>query len=243
MIFMNQVCKPKKSIILMLALTMTLSLLVLTFFGCTKLDPNDYTVDEHIQMIREKVEDKFISEDGLYTSISGIYPIYNLDDELTHFLVEFEPYGFMFIKLRSDSITPISRLLKRQSTMYVMETEFGDGTYAQRYRQWRRYRYSDENGKVPEPFNEYGYNHTPDEVNRYYELDENGDFIYYQHSPYAVAGKPEDKLYFVNNKLFVKNSDKYLNLVSMLWYNKDSIEKSREMLEDVSFTAGSYFLL
>lgn len=241
--FMTRFSKPKKSIILMLALIMTLSLLMLTLFGCTKLDPNDYTVDEHIQMIREKVEDKFISEDGLYTSISGIYPIYNLDDELTHFLVEFEPYGFMFIKLRSDSITPISRLLKRQSTMYVMETEFGDGTYAQRYRQWRRYRYSDENGKVPEPFNEYGYNHTPDEVNRYYELDENGDFIYYQHSPYAVAGKPEGKLYFVNSKLFVKNDDKYLNLVSMLWYNKDSIAKSREPVEDVSFTAGSQFLL
>lgn len=240
---MNQVSKPKKSIILMLALIMTLSLLMLTLFGCTRLDPNDYTVDEHIQMIREKVEYKFISEDGLYTSISGIYPLYNLDDELTHFLVEFEPYGFMFIKLRSDSITPISRLLKRHSTMYVMEAEFGDGTYTQRYRQWRRYRYPDEDGNAPETFNEYGYHVAIDHKDGYFELDKYRNYIDYQKSPYAVAGKPEGKLYYVNYRLFVKSNDKYLNLVSMLWYDKDTISKSKEWLKDVSFLAGSYFLL
>ena len=75
-------------------------LLVLNFAGCAK-KASDFTEEEHIKRISERVEKRYITEDKKYTDFS-VYPLYNENEERTFFLVEFEPYGFMFVRVSDE---------------------------------------------------------------------------------------------------------------------------------------------
>ena len=77
-----------------------IAVLVLNFAGCAK-KVSDFTEEEHIKRISERVEKRFITEDKKYTDFS-VYPLYDLDEELILFLVEFEPYGFMFVRVSDE---------------------------------------------------------------------------------------------------------------------------------------------
>lgn len=226
-----------KKTISVLALLSILSILIFSFVGCHKtLDPDDYTTEEHIEMISKKVQARYIDrENGLYDSFS-VYPLYSIDETVCMYLVEFEPYGFLLIKPYKE---PYSRFV--HTSMY----RFDDSYMLRTGRSWRRYRFGTEDCP-PEPFNEYGV--KPADRQRfqsdkieYYELSESGNFIDYQKSPYAIANVLDQKLYVEGASFVIKKDDKYLNIVSMILYDEDEIKDSEFLV--FSFIAGSVKML
>ena len=221
--FMNQLSKSKKSIILMLALIMTLSLLMLTLFGCNR-DPDRYTTEEHIQRITRKVARNFMGEKSIYTSFE-IYPMYDHNDNVCLFLVEFEPVGFIFVWPRAGR------------NMYWYCPSFGNHLHS--VQGWAKYRFGTEEN-IPESFNEFNmikdvrnYINFPSTL--YFEADADGQYVYYQKSPYHVANKLNEKLYYINNAPAIKKNDKYYNLISDLWYGSYEETEKWEFMLDVDF--------
>lgn len=177
--------------------------------GCRN-NPDDYTLEEHIERISTLIEDEFINEDSRQDKYSFItdyklYPLYNNRDELRYFLVEFAPYGFAFILLSVADGT-------KYGSMYHYNAVYVNNS-------WRRYRLCI-NGKEPDAFNGTLWNNNNKYYdNRRFEVDNDGEYIEYNHSPYAVAKVLNAKLYFLDvNDGFVpaiKENEKYINLVSM----------------------------
>ena len=238
--FMTRFSKPKKSIILMLALIMTLSLLMLTLFGCDR-DPNDYTVEEHIQMISKKVQARFMGDNSPYTSFE-VYPLYNEIDEVKVYLIEFEPVGFIFVVTKEGRNGLFQNISMYRMSRNRADFLLNDGQIIG----WRRFRVSYDEFP-PTPFNEYGFKKRDDgfyavdvtgDVRKFYESDANGDFVYYKKSPYAIANKLTEKLYLLGSVPCVKEGDKWFNLVSLRWHDDVSQINYDENL-GVAFLAGT----
>lgn len=70
-----------KKIIAVLVLLFIFQILIFSLVGCHKtLDPDDYTTEEHIEMISKKVQARYIDrENSLYDSFS-VYPLYSIDE-------------------------------------------------------------------------------------------------------------------------------------------------------------------
>lgn len=226
-----------KRIIAFLTLSSILFILIFSLVGCHKtLDPDDYTTEEHIEMISKKVQKKYIDrENSLYDSFA-VYPLYSIDETVCMYLVEFETYGFLLIKPYKE---PYSCFV--HTSMY----RFDDSYMLRTGGPWRRYRFGTEDCP-PEPFNEYGV--KPADRRRfqsdkieYYELSESGNFINYQKSPYAIANVLDQKLYVAGASFVVKKDDKYLNLISMILYDEDVIKDSEFLV--FTFIAGSERML
>ena len=226
-----------KRIIAFLTLSSILFILIFSLVGCHKtLDPDDYTTEEHIEMISKKVQKKYIDrENSLYDSFA-VYPLYSIDETVCIYLVEFEPYGFLLIEPRKE---PFSLFV--HTSMY----RFNDSYMLRTGRPWRKYRYGTEDCP-PEPFNDFGIkrddlNQYPSGKVRYYELSDDGEFVDYRKSPYAVANVLDKKLYVKGKSFAVKENDKYLNLVSMLLYDEADIINSEHLT--FVFNGGSVFML
>ncbi len=171
------------------------------FFGSQKA--SWYTEEQHAERIAKRIEKNYMTDESEYTSFE-LYPLYNLDDKLEFFLVEFEPSGFMYVKIREEN---------NFSSNVFWGTR---GLYSQCIPQqkWSRYRIDETNGQ---PY--------PEEDKEYFEKDENGEKIVYNKSPYAVAGAlGNTKGYLLKlkdvsgNWVYVaakKQNDKFINLVSM----------------------------
>ena len=90
-------------------------------FGCEKA--SSYTEEEHIARITERVLSKGTTwgfpEDKPYHSFE-VYPLFNENEELQFFLVEYEPYGFSFIMLTDEDFFACFSGI----TMYLMSSEF-----------------------------------------------------------------------------------------------------------------------
>ena len=213
----------KKIICLGLILVMIISL-----SACSK-DASSFSEEEHIERISDLVEQRYIDkdtaskgwfnvyEDEEFTGFT-VYPLFTETDELGFFLVEFEPFGYVYIKINKTS--SLQQLFWGVS-MYTRDD--GEG------KSWRRYRIS-EDGEEPPLYegqqwkveeDEYGYIQFP---NRRWEVDEDGEYIYYYDSHYKVANIGDEKRYLlkimqgserVDYVPAVKREDKYLNLVSM----------------------------
>lgn len=92
----------KKILTITLIIIMLLSMVgIMT--GCD--DPNRYTKEQHIQRISKRVEQRL--NEGHFKGFGGyyfenitdfaVYPIYNNDDKLVWFLIEFEPIGYIYV--------------------------------------------------------------------------------------------------------------------------------------------------
>lgn len=196
---------PKKIISTVLAVIMLLSVFGLA--GCT-VKASKYTEAQHIQRITERVRAKYIDGDGILYSRAKptdfmVYPLYNENDELIFFLVEFEPYGFLYIYLVLERPFYVY-LLGPHKNMYAVSTTASEAP-------WSRYTVKP-TSSLPIPEDE-----------KIWELDEYGRRIFYDRSPYFVAGAMESRKYILETKangstyciLAIKTGDKYLNLISM----------------------------
>jgi len=197
-------------------LSLFLSLVLLISFSGCGLKASDYTEEEHVQRVTERVEKKYKDSDlwnGRRYDDYTVYPLYSEDEVLTHFLVEFEPYGFVIVLLlKEESISPsciLSVSMYKQINMYIKGT-------------WSPYWIVEENRQ------------------REYFLDEDGQVLTYNKSPYYVAGKMNERKYLLNpdsgdNICAVKEGDVFVNLM-----NGTTIDVRRGGWEDMQAGLGNF---
>lgn len=76
-----------------------LLIMIFPVYGLTGCGGKDYTESEHVERISDLIEKNFFDEKAKYKDIYTSYTteiLYTLNDEPIYFLVEFEPYGFIY---------------------------------------------------------------------------------------------------------------------------------------------------
>ena len=178
-----------------LAILLGSVLLLFSFSGCADR-ADSFTLEEHIQRISEKMRARDLTKKypyGFTYDDFEVYPLYNENDEVKYFLIEFEPCGFILLYLRDKASIINSR------TLYLLF-----GCFDEEY-PWSPY-VVESGGEVE--------NHE----DRKWLLDENGERIYYSKSPYYVANCINEKKYlFKTEEGFIpaiKRDNNFINLVS-----------------------------
>lgn len=152
-------------------------------------NPDTYTEQQHIERINERVKK---STRYKYDSFD-VYPLYDENDKIQFYLIEFEPSGFIYVQLTKWSMFNYIFSCGTPTSMY-MDAKSG---------YWYRYTVDENSHGVP------------------LEVDEDGEVIYYEYSHYKAASIKDEKLYLLETckKHYripaVKRGDGYLNLISM----------------------------
>jgi len=180
-----------------------------SFVGCDDLvaiidEASNYTEEEHLQRVSALVEKRYMKEGSEYTSYE-VHPVYDEYEDLSYFVVDFEPEGYVYIYLNK-------KIVSFGPSMYLRdrpESKF-----------WRPYTYApgaectvpDENGELV----------THHDV--MYKQDEEGNYYGFRVSHFKAANIENERRYFLiiydNNGSkrgivpAVKRGDKYLNLAS-----------------------------
>lgn len=74
---------------------------------------SDFTVNEHEDRLRERLDRRIPKWEEYYdfnVDEYEIFPLYDLQDNLVYFLVEFNPIGFLIIRLRNEYGTELSMI-------------------------------------------------------------------------------------------------------------------------------------
>lgn len=167
--------------------------LFLTFFITGCINSNIYTEEEHYKRVEKLLKKRYLNGSTEYTGYQ-LFPVYNEKDEMRYFLIELEPYGYVYVKIVEKTIPIIG------CGMYLRD----EG------KKWSRYTYNDLDTLIIED-------------RMVYEVDENGEKIVYNVSPFKAANVLNEKKYILKTKIegcsgtliAVKRGNKYLNLISM----------------------------
>ncbi len=178
------------------------------------------TLEEHIRELSKRIDERFMSENSRYGGYTDyeIFPLYNQNDELTHFLVEFEPFCYLYILINNYKRVPALYACDSHITFeyyYVGDDGVRYKIFQSYWSRWVFVGETYENGKVERHYK--------------YETDENGYDLQFKRSHFKVAGIEGEKRYLlkVNRKdeynedvhinyiPAVKRGDKWLNLTSM----------------------------
>ena len=191
---MKKTKSKKKTIILCVVLAVVIALLAVLGVRIIKGSSWAYTEEQHLQRISKLVEKRYMGEKSEYTSYE-VFPLYDQNEKMKYCIVEFEPYGFVWVKINDN--------------------DFNYGMYSRREMDkngWSRYEYIDTTQT------------SSSEDNIKWETDEGKERIYYKESPYKVAGISDERRYVVtiiqaihypSTVPAVKRGDKYLNLMDM----------------------------
>ena len=190
-------------------------LLIFSFGGCSR-KASCYTEEEHIQRITERIEKKM--KEGESQFIKGcdgykVYPLYNEAEQMLYALVEVEPYGFLCVFIDDEKLISCFA----EDSMYTYDSNVvsddGDKCFSPYIGDdgsvWWEPCTKSEQEMMPEPDDEFQW-----------VYDENGERIYYNHSPYFVTENINAKKYLfrveeTSDYIFaVKKGDKFLNLIS-----------------------------
>ena len=220
---------------------LVMCLTVITMTGCMDY-ASRYSEEKHKERISKLVKKRYMTEESEYTSFE-VYPLYNEYDELKFFVVEFEPYGYVYVKIneKSNSLLGLS--------MYMRESGESE--------EWFRYEV-DENSEA-HITDKYGYEWIY-KHRRLTEIQDDGEPVKYKDSHFKVAETGNERRYFIEIECLpslgsdegfvpaVKRGEKYLNLVSMQELvisngEEDNAEHKRQAISDVSFFACSEFKL
>ena len=184
-----------------------------TFVNCAK-KASDFTVEQHIQRITERIESRGSTwgcSDGESYQSFQVYPLYNKNEEVNLYLVEFEPYGFVFVRATDE--TPFIGGCVRLG-MYMLSDFYG------KTRPWTPYTKGENSPYLP-CLQSLLEGLKADSVERGdVILDENGEIILYDRSPYFVTGNINEKKYILattNSSAYicaVKREGKFINLMS-----------------------------
>lgn len=206
----------KKRIIVAFCVVLIIAFIVLLTLGLVfekRSHPEYYTLEEHEQRIAQRVEERFMST-GEYTSYS-ISPIYDENDKLTHFVVDFEPTGYIYVMLRQED-------LLSGNSMYKINIPAGE-----KMTTWTRYKIA-----LTKPASVNGCSWSGGSCiningidHRYWrEVNGEGEEIKHSDSYYKAANIDEsEKRYFIQTAgreyvPAVKVNGKFLNLISMEKY-------------------------
>ncbi|MGN0744494.1 MAG: hypothetical protein ACI4MZ_04390 [Christensenellales bacterium] len=205
-----------RKIISMLILTVLLSMLLFSLYGCTKT-PEDYTLDEHMKNISKRIEEKYLQDGETY----NVYPVYTQNDVLKYFLVEFSTDRCIFIMVRETDFE--FRLLNGKYSIYAPD----------KYIAWNRYRREENLEKETYGVSIIWSSEKVDGV--YYEADANGEKIEYKRSPYSIANVLQEKKYLIEIgeheaiPAVKTGNSTYLNLVSMIEFEISSDLTTQEI--------------
>ena len=191
---MKKTKSKKKTIILCVVLAVVIALLAILGVRIAKRSSWGYTEEQHLQKISELVEKRYMSGDYDFTSYE-ITPLYDKNEKLHYCVVDFEPYGFVWVRINDFAFL---------KSLYTRDEEFIS-------RDWSRYEYIDTTKSLDS------------DKNKKWETDESGERIYYKVSPYKAAGVKDEKRYLITIKQesyyttipAVKHGDKFLNLMDM----------------------------
>ncbi len=211
-----------------IAITMLFFCLSINFAGCG-IRASSYTEEEHIQRISERIKDRDTNwgypEGETYADFE-VYPLYDANEELKYFLVEFEPYGFVFVCLIEEKPGILS-CLGASTSMYKLSNVYGIN-YT-----WSPY-IKDETNSQPSP-----------DSDKSWILNENGERIFNNKSPYYITGNIEEKKYLlVGNShsdfiCAIKKDGEFINLVSGKVFDSQSLNEQSTMY--IAFIAKANF--
>ena len=169
--------------------------------GCVK--SSWFSEKTHIKRVSKIIEEKYLEEGVTYK----LRPLYDNNDELSYFVVEFSDDTFLYIKIWDTN-----------RTRFPSDKFYTKDTTRQRSSSWKRGKYVEENGKRKVE----------------YEKDENGNDVIYYKSHFKEANINEDtKCYLIevndldNHRILIpaiKQGDKYLNLILMEEFDENCIK-------------------
>jgi len=171
---------------------------------------SSYTVDEHVQRISARLEAKGLGEyrNGERIQDFEVYPLYNEEDQVKCFLIEYEPYGFRLVFLRDQLSWWKDWIGLQPVSMYRLSGFVG----------W-------EGGWYPYTY-QTGSSLPHREEDKIYFYDENNVKISYRKSPYYISNNQAEKKYLIINDMdegyvyggeyifAVKKAGEYVNLIS-----------------------------
>ncbi len=189
-----------KSIVALFVFVISIS--VITMTGCMDY-ASRYSEEKHKERISKLVKKRYMTEESEYTSFE-VYPLYNEYDELKFFVVEFEPYGYVYVKINEQSISLFG------ASMYTRSTDGLELWCKRKIVEGEKACYTDENGNL------IWFNNSC-----WLEIQDDGEPVKYKDSPYKVSGIENEKRYLLQVKNengyvpAVRRSDKFLNLISL----------------------------
>ena len=194
---MKKTKSKKKIVILCVVLAVVIALLAILGVRIIKGSSWAYTEEQHLQRISKLVEKRYMGEKSEYTSYE-VFPLYDQNEKMKYCIVEFEPYGFVWVKINDNDFI---------FSMYSRgEMIKGEG--------WSRY-------KLANKVENYSDLKESDFI---YEKDESGNIIYHKESPYKVGKVGEERRYLLTIKKSgdrhtvtipaVKRDGKFIDLVS-----------------------------
>lgn len=174
------------------ALVLLFSLCMCFVWGHAR-QASDYTTEQHIQRMSERIEKRFMAEDNGKRTGFEIKPLYNENGMLNIFLVEFEPYGYLYVHA-GDELNKVFGWLGFRTSMYTLS----DSTII---RTWSPYTLN------------------PTTSEKEWILDEEGNKIVYNRSPFYVANAGNAKYYLLENEdgyyiPAIKTGEDFVNLIS-----------------------------
>ena len=197
---------------------------LLAFSGCV---PKAKTINERINEISEIVERRYIAT-GKFDGYE-IFPLYNEDNEIKHFLIEFAPTGYLYVDFRDVEVKGLIGAIFEKKGNFA-QYSVGNKNELEK---WHRYRLCI-NGQEPEPFEGRKWVSITQEKylllnverdwdkNYRYEYDgQTREFLLYTDSHFKVANIQSERRYLLKITggggyvPAVKVGTKYLNLVSM----------------------------
>lgn len=180
--------------------------------GC--VNSNIYTEAEHYERVKELLEKRYFGDDSIYESYE-LYPVYNEKDKLEYFVIDFEPEGYVFVKITNSTIS--YSMYRRDEGSPWRKFQY---KYDKKEKKYVKIYETDEEG------NEIYYNNSPFKIanikdEKRYLLKVNGN------ENYIPA---------------IKTDNKYLNLVSMKeFYYKTGLSSDNIEGISLSFIVKSYF--
>ena len=223
--------KIKKLLTIGLAILLTFCISV-SFVACSN-DPNDYTVEEHIQRISDRIRARDFTSQypyGLTYEDFEVYPVYNENEKINYYLIELEPYGFVFVRVR-EKPSFLTAIIFRPS-MYLLLDAYTEN----------------------HPWSPYVVNEPKEDYNLYDDiewlLDEKGERIYYAKSPYYVTNNINEKKYLLDagscyGICAIKKDGDFINLISGQKINnirEENLYKTQAVLECSSPPKPSFYL-
>lgn len=215
--------------------TVLAAVLAVTALLCVAADVKEYTEEERLAQVVERVQKRYMGEDSPYTDFT-VYPLYDENDKLGYFVVEFEPQGYVYVRI-NPNYSPSSC---RGSSMYMRATPENQP--------WIRY--TVEEGATEQAPD--GNGNTVAYTDRRFERDESGQCVVRRDSHYKVAGIQDEKRYLLyvewrgaNENTVggyvpaVKRGNRYLNLVSMQEMSFPSDLATPAAVINMQFIAGS----
>ena len=141
----------------------------------------------------ERIEKRFMAEDNGKRTGFEIKPLYNENGMLNIFLVEFEPYGYLYVHA-GDELNKVFGWLGFRTSMYTLSDSTIISTWSP-------------------------YTLNPTTFEKEWILDEEGNKIVYDRSPFYVANAGNAKYYLLENEdghfiPAIKTGEDFVNLIS-----------------------------